>query len=90
LNYNSKVAAIDTQIDQRVVTLKDFRDANDGSSFNFQNNITVQAVPVPSRVNLQSFCRTNITIADKYLITASFRDGTSRFTGGKPLGNSQL
>jgi iron complex outermembrane receptor protein len=58
-----------------VVTYQDFRDANDGSSLiNFQNNVTVQAVPVPSRVNLQSSQRTSITIADKYLITASFEE----------------
>jgi iron complex outermembrane receptor protein len=60
LNYNSKIAAIDTQIDLTGgYSYQDFRDANDGSSFNFQNNVTVQAVPVPSRVNLVVFCRTN-------------------------------
>jgi iron complex outermembrane receptor protein len=83
LNYNKRISAIDTQLDVTGgYSYQDFRDVNDGSSFNFQNNVTVLAVPVPSRVNLQSFfARTNITIADKYLITASFRrDGTSRFT----------
>jgi TonB-linked SusC/RagA family outer membrane protein len=83
LNYNKKAAAINTQIDLTGgYSYQDFRDNGNGSSFNFQNNITVAGVPVPSRVNLQSFfARTNITIADKYLITASFRrDGTSRFT----------
>lgn len=83
LNYNKKVASINTQIDLTGgYSYQDFRDLNDGSSFNFENNITVDGVPVPSRVNLQSFfARTNITIADKYLITASYRrDGTSRFT----------
>jgi iron complex outermembrane receptor protein len=83
LNYNEKVDAINTQIDVTGgYTYQDFRDINDGSSFNFENNRTVPAVPVPSRVNLQSFfARTNFTIADKYIITASYRrDGTSRFT----------
>lgn len=83
LNYNEKVDAINTQIDVTGgYTYQDFRDFNDGFSFNFENNRTVPAVPVPSRVNLQSFfARTNFTIADKYIITASYRrDGTSRFT----------
>ncbi|MBG6109376.1 iron complex outermembrane receptor protein [Flavobacterium sp. CG_23.5] len=83
LNYNKKVASINTQFDVTGgYSYQDFRDSNDGSSYNFENNVTVPGVPVPSRVNLQSFfARTNITIADKYLITASYRrDGTSRFT----------
>jgi iron complex outermembrane receptor protein len=34
LNYNSKIAAIDTQIDLTGgYSYQDFRDANDGSSF---------------------------------------------------------
>jgi iron complex outermembrane receptor protein len=65
---------------QRVDIHQDFRDVND-LLLDFQNNVTVPGVPVPSRVNLQSFFRTNFTIADKYIITASYRrDGTSRFT----------
>ena len=83
LNYNKKVESIDTQFDVTGgYSYQDFRDTGNGSSYNFENNVTVDGVPVPSRVNLQSFfARTNITIADKYLITASYRrDGTSRFT----------
>jgi iron complex outermembrane receptor protein len=58
---------------------QDFRDINDGFSYNFENDITVDGVPVPSRVNLQSFFAQYI--ADKYLLTLSYRrDGTSRFT----------
>lgn len=83
LNYNKKITSINTQVDVTGgYSYQDFRDNGNGSSYNFENNVTVEGVPVPSRVNLQSyFARTNITIADKYLITASYRrDGTSRFT----------
>jgi TonB-linked SusC/RagA family outer membrane protein len=83
LNYNKKVESINTQIDLTGgYSYQDFRDNGNGSSFNFENNVTVEGVPVPSRVNLQSFfARTNISIADKYLLTLSYRrDGTSRFT----------
>jgi iron complex outermembrane receptor protein len=57
----------------------------------FENDITVDGVPVPSRVNLQSFfARTNISIADKYLLTLSYRrDGTSRFTEANRWANFQ-
>lgn len=83
LNYNKKVDAIDTQFDVTGgYSYQDFRDNSNGSSFNFQNNITVPGVPTPTRVNLQSFfARSNISIADKYLLTLSYRrDGSSRFT----------
>ena len=83
LNYNKKIDAINTQVDVTGgYSYQDFRDSNDGSSYNFQNNKITPAVPVPSRVNLQSFfARGNFTIADKYLLTLSYRrDGTSRFT----------
>jgi TonB-linked SusC/RagA family outer membrane protein len=83
LNYNKRVDAIDTQFDVTGgYSYQDFRDSKEGSSFNFENNSTVERVSVPSRVNLQSFfARTNISIADKYLVTLSYRrDGTSRFT----------
>jgi iron complex outermembrane receptor protein len=51
------------------------------SNYNFENNNTIESF-IPTRYNLQSFfARTNLTIADKYIVTASFRrDGTSRFT----------
>ena len=90
LNYNKKVDAINTQFDVTAgYSYQDFRDNGNGSSFNFQNNVTVNGVPFPTRLNLQSyFARTNITIADKYLITASFRrDATSRFTEENRWGN---
>lgn len=83
LNYNKKVESINTQIDLTGgYSYQDFRDNGNGSSYNFENNVTVAGVPVPSRVNLQSFfARTNISVADKYLVTLSYRrDGTSRFT----------
>jgi iron complex outermembrane receptor protein len=83
LNYNKKVDAIKTQVDVTGgYTYQDFRDFSNSSSFDFENNVVVLGTPVPSRVNLQSlFARTNFTIADKYIITASYRrDGTSRFT----------
>jgi iron complex outermembrane receptor protein len=86
LNYNKKVESIDTQFD---VT----------SGYSYQDEILMTVfhtilkttlllmVPVPSRVKLQSFfARTNISIADKYLLTLSYRrDGTSRLQN-KPLG----
>jgi iron complex outermembrane receptor protein len=83
LNYNKKIAAISTAVDATAgYSYQDFRDSYGGSSFYFENNRTVDVVSVPSRINLQSFfARTNITIADKYLLTLSYRrDGTSRFT----------
>ncbi|MDG2432107.1 SusC/RagA family TonB-linked outer membrane protein, partial [Flavobacterium sp.] len=83
LNYNKKITSIDTQLDVTGgYSYQDFRDSNTSSSFDFKNNVNNEDPTVPSRVNLQSFfARTNITIADKYLITASYRrDGTSRFT----------
>jgi iron complex outermembrane receptor protein len=82
LNFNKKVESINTQFDVTGgYSYQDFRDSNAGSSFNFENNKTVDVIGA-SRVNLQSFfARTNISIADKYLLTLSYRrDGTSRFT----------
>lgn len=83
LNYNKKVDAINTQIDVTGgYTYQDFQDSKNKSNYNFQNDVTTIESFTPSRINLQSFfARTNITIADKYILTASFRrDGTSRFT----------
>ncbi|MFV8336355.1 SusC/RagA family TonB-linked outer membrane protein [Flavobacterium sp. RSP29] len=83
LNYNKKVESINTVFDVTGgYSYQDFRDTNGGSSYNFENKTTVDVVSFPSRVNLQSFfARTNISIADKYLLTLSYRrDGTSRFT----------
>lgn len=83
LNYNKLVESIGTQFDVTGgYSYQNFVESGYGSSFNFQNNRTVDNVNVPQRVNLQSFfARGNFTIADKYLITLSYRrDGTSRFT----------
>ncbi|RKS99752.1 TonB-dependent receptor [Flavobacterium sp. 123] len=83
LNYNKKLESIGTQLD---VTggydYQDFQDSKHRSSFNFENNKTTEELFTPTRINLQSFfARTNVTIADKYLVTLSYRrDGTSRFT----------
>lgn len=83
LNYNKKIESISTQLD---VTggydYQDFQDSKQRSSFNFENNKTTEELFTPTRINLQSFfARTNVTIADKYLLTLSYRrDGTSRFT----------
>lgn len=83
LNYNKKVDAINTQIDVTGgYTYQDFQDSKNKSNYNFQNDVTTIESFTPYRINLQSFfARTNITIADKYILTASYRrDGTSRFT----------
>jgi TonB-linked SusC/RagA family outer membrane protein len=83
LNYNKKVDAIDTQIDLTGgYTYQDFRDSKNKSNYNFENNRATVESFIPTRYNLQSFfARTNLTIADKYVVTASYRrDGTSRFT----------
>jgi iron complex outermembrane receptor protein len=83
LNYNKKVESINTVFDVTGgYSYQDFRETFNASRFNFQNK-TVNTDPViPTRINLQSyFARTNISIADKYLLTLSYRrDGTSRFT----------
>jgi iron complex outermembrane receptor protein len=83
LNFNKKVESIDTQFDVTGgYSYQDFRELYSSSNFVFQSNNTTADPSSPSRVNLQSFfARTNITIADKYLLTLSYRrDGTSRFT----------
>jgi iron complex outermembrane receptor protein len=83
LNYNKKVDAIDTQFDVTGgYTYQDFKEAKNKSSYNVERGVTNEELFTPTRLNLQSFfARTNITIADKYLLTLSYRrDGTSRFT----------
>jgi len=83
LNYNKKVESINTIFDVTGgYSYQDFRDRYYSSNFNFQNNKTTIDPNFPSHINLQSFfARTNISIADKYLLTLSYRrDGTSRFT----------
>ncbi|MEZ7504185.1 SusC/RagA family TonB-linked outer membrane protein [Flavobacterium sp. Arc2] len=83
LNYNKKVDAIDTQFDVTGgYTYQDFKESKNKSSYNVERGVTNVELSTPTRINLQSFfARTNITIADKYLLTLSYRrDGTSRFT----------
>ncbi|RTY96104.1 TonB-dependent receptor [Flavobacterium sp. GSN2] len=83
LNYNKKVESINTVFDVTGgYSYQDFRETFYSSNFNFQSNNTTVDPNFPSRINLQSFfARTNINIADKYLVTLSYRrDGTSRFT----------
>ncbi|WP_367756801.1 SusC/RagA family TonB-linked outer membrane protein [Flavobacterium sp. WC2430] len=83
LNYNKKVESIDTQFDVTGgYTYQDFKESKNKSSYNFERGVTNNELFTPTRINLQSFfARTNITIADKYLLTMSLRrDGTSRFT----------
>ncbi|MBF4473346.1 SusC/RagA family TonB-linked outer membrane protein [Flavobacterium sp. HJJ] len=83
LNYNKKIESINTQLDVTGgYTYQDFREDKNRSNYNFENNTTTVDVVIPTHINLQSFFgRANITVADKYLLTASIRrDGTSRFT----------
>lgn len=83
LNYNKKIESIATQFDVTGgYSYQDFRESKHKSGYNFENNVTTEELFTPTRINLQSFfARTNITIADKYLVTMSYRrDGTSRFT----------
>lgn len=81
-NYNKLVESISTQIDfTGGYNYQDFRDNYGGFNLVFQSNQLTPVVNRPRRVNLQSFfARANVTIADKYLLTASYRrDGSSRF-----------
>ncbi len=90
LNYNKKLESINTQFDVTGgYSYQDFRDSKEYSSYNFENNKSIEGLFTPTHVNLQSFfARTNITIADKYLFTVSYRrDGTSRFTEENRWGN---
>jgi len=83
LNYNKKVESINTQFDVTGgYSYQDFRDSRYGTSYNFENKQTNESLFTPTRVNLQSFfARANVTLADRYLLTLSYRrDGTSRFT----------
>jgi TonB-linked SusC/RagA family outer membrane protein len=90
LNYNKKVESINTQFDVTGgYSYQDFRDSRHNSSYVFENNTTTEGLFTPTRVNLQSFfARANVTLADKYLLTLSYRrDGTSRFTEENRWGN---
>jgi TonB-dependent starch-binding outer membrane protein SusC len=83
LNYNKTVESINTTFDVTGgYTYQDFRDSKEKTSYNYENKTHNKELFNPTRVNLQSFfARANVTIADKYLLTMSYRrDGTSRFT----------
>ncbi|MRX66543.1 iron complex outermembrane recepter protein [Flavobacterium resistens] len=83
LNYNKKIESINTQFDVTGgYTYQDFREEKTKSNYSYDTNNTVVELSLPTHINLQSFFgRANITVADKYLLTASIRrDGTSRFT----------
>lgn len=89
-NYNKLVESISTQFDiTGGYNYQDFRENVGGFSLNFQNNQVTPVVNTPGRINLQSFfARANVTIADKYLLTASYRrDGSSRFAENNRWGN---
>lgn len=90
LNYNKKIESINTQFDVTGgYSYQDFKDSRASSSYVFENNTTTEGLFTPTRVNLQSFfARANVTIADRYLVTLSYRrDGTSRFTEENRWGN---
>ncbi|WP_426486601.1 SusC/RagA family TonB-linked outer membrane protein [Flavobacterium sp. 2] len=83
LNYNKFFEGIKTQVDVTGgYTYQDFREEKNKSNYLYDTNTTVVELFTPTHINLQSFFgRANITVADKYLLTASIRrDGTSRFT----------
>lgn len=83
LNYNKTVESINTLFDVTGgYTYQDFRDSKEKTSYTSQNDTYNKELFNPTRVNLQSFfARANVTIAEKYLLTMSYRrDGTSRFT----------
>lgn len=89
-NYNKGIKSIDAVVDFTAgYSYQDFRFKNAGENFNAANNILIENPTSRGRRNLQSFFgRTNLTFANKYLITLSYRrDGTSRFTEENRWGN---
>jgi iron complex outermembrane receptor protein len=83
LNYNKKIESINTSVDfTGGYSYQDFRDSKNKTNYNFENDQNNIELFTPTNINLQSFfARTNISVADKYLVTLSLRrDGTSRFT----------
>jgi TonB-linked SusC/RagA family outer membrane protein len=89
-NYNKGIKSIDAVVDFTAgYSYQDFRFKNAGENFNAANNILIENPTSRGRRNLQSFFgRTNLTFANKYLVTLSYRrDGTSRFTEENRWGN---
>jgi len=83
LNYRKDVASIKTIFDiTGGYSYQGFRNENRSVSTIASTNVTTDQSFGPTRYNIQSlFGRANVTIADKYLITLSYRrDATSRFT----------
>lgn len=90
LNYNKLVESIQTRIDVTGgYNYQNFNYINGSYVNDAVNNIQIPGASSNETVNLQSvFARTNFTINDKYLFTASIRrDGTSRFTEENRWGN---
>jgi TonB-linked SusC/RagA family outer membrane protein len=88
--YNKGIKSIDAVVDFTAgYSYQDFRFKNAGENFNAANNILIENPTSRGRRNLQSFFgRTNLTFANKYLVTLSYRrDGTSRFTEENRWGN---
>ncbi len=82
-NYNKTIESIDTNIDFTAgYNYQDFRYRRYYTSYSATNDLTSVNTNIEERLNLQSFFgRATISIADKYLLNASFRaDGSSRFT----------
>ncbi|MBF0693867.1 MAG: TonB-dependent receptor [Flavobacterium sp.] len=82
-NYNKDISSINTTFDVTAgYNYQDFKYENTGYSYDAVNDLFIPGNLDKTRLNLQSFFgRANISIADKYMIYASFRaDGSSRFT----------
>jgi TonB-linked SusC/RagA family outer membrane protein len=89
-NYNKDVKAIDAVVDFTAgYSYQDFKFKNAGENYDAANDILKVNATSRGRRNLQSyFARTNLTFANKYLVTLSYRrDGTSRFTEENRWGN---
>jgi TonB-linked SusC/RagA family outer membrane protein len=83
LNYNSSVNAIDMKYDITAgYSYQNFYSNRTTFNYTYESNLSTNNPPVETNLNLQSFfTRGNFNIANKYLLTASYRyDGTSRFT----------
>lgn len=89
-NYNKDIKSINTVVDVTAgYSYQDFRFKNAGQNYEAANDLLKINDISRGRRNLQSFfARTNLTFANKYLVTLSYRrDGTSRFTEENRWGN---
>ena len=89
-NYNKDIKSFDAVVDFTAgYSYQDFKFKNAGVNFIAANNILNENATSRGRRNLQSFFgRTNLTFANKYLVTLSYRrDGSSRFTPENRWGN---